>query len=94
LKYRAFLTGFRHREFPIVFDERRAGKSKMSTAIAVEAMWKVWSFWWTRSSTAEAIERKSHANRHEVHLQQQVMSHNSPHSVKLDANVQDLELDD
>lgn len=42
LKYRAHLLGCRFAEFPIVFDERRAGMSKMSVAIALEAFWRVW----------------------------------------------------
>ena len=42
LKYRAHKLGFRHAEFPIIFDERRAGKSKMSFSIALEALWRVW----------------------------------------------------
>lgn len=39
--YRALLAGFRIREVPIVFRDRTAGSSKMSTRIAVEAMWLV-----------------------------------------------------
>ena len=35
------LAGFRVREIPIVFADRTAGKSKMSTRIALEAMWLV-----------------------------------------------------
>ncbi len=42
LKYRAHQLGYTHIEFPIVFDERRAGRSKMSAAIALEACWRVW----------------------------------------------------
>ncbi len=42
MKYRAHRLGSAHVEFPIVFDERRAGKSKMSAAIALEACWRVW----------------------------------------------------
>ena len=42
LKYRAKQLGYRHVEFPILFDERRAGKSKLSMAIALEACWRVW----------------------------------------------------
>jgi dolichol-phosphate mannosyltransferase len=42
LKYRAHQLGYKHIEFPILFDERRAGKSKMSAAIALEACWRVW----------------------------------------------------
>jgi dolichol-phosphate mannosyltransferase len=39
--YRALLAGFRIREVPIVFRDRTAGSSKMSTRIAIEAMWLV-----------------------------------------------------
>jgi dolichol-phosphate mannosyltransferase len=39
--YRALLAGFRVREVPIVFSDRTAGSSKMSTRIAFEAMWLV-----------------------------------------------------
>jgi dolichol-phosphate mannosyltransferase len=42
LKYRACRLGFRHAEFPFIFDERRAGSSKMSISIAMEAFWRVW----------------------------------------------------
>ncbi len=42
LKYRAHQSGFRHIEFPILFSERRAGRSKMSFPIALEACWRVW----------------------------------------------------
>ena len=41
LTYRTLKAGFHVREVPIVFHERRAGASKMSTRIAVEAVWKV-----------------------------------------------------
>jgi dolichol-phosphate mannosyltransferase len=41
LTYRALKAGFHVREVPIVFHERRAGASKMSPRIAVEAVWKV-----------------------------------------------------
>jgi dolichol-phosphate mannosyltransferase len=39
--YRAVLAGFRVVEVPIVFRERDAGTSKMSSKIAFEAMWRV-----------------------------------------------------
>jgi dolichol-phosphate mannosyltransferase len=42
LKYRADTLGFIHADLPIVFDERQAGKSKMSAGIAFEAFWRVW----------------------------------------------------
>jgi dolichol-phosphate mannosyltransferase len=39
--YRALLAGFKVVEIPIVFSDRTVGASKMSTRIAVEAMWLV-----------------------------------------------------
>ena len=39
--YRAIRAGFRVSEVPIVFSERRAGGSKMSAGIALEALWRV-----------------------------------------------------
>ncbi len=44
LKYRAFLGGFRIAEFPIVFADRKVGKSKMSKKIVFEALRRVWAF--------------------------------------------------
>jgi dolichol-phosphate mannosyltransferase len=41
--YRAILSGFRVREVPIVFAERRVGRSKMSREIVLEAMRGVWA---------------------------------------------------
>jgi dolichol-phosphate mannosyltransferase len=41
LTYRALLRGLRVAELPITFHERRAGQSKMSGRIAVEAAWLV-----------------------------------------------------
>jgi dolichol-phosphate mannosyltransferase len=41
LTYRTLEAGFRVREVPIVFHERREGASKMSGRIALEAVWKV-----------------------------------------------------
>ena len=52
--YRALLAGFRVREVPIVFRDRTEGASKMSTRIAVEAMWLVPRL---RRTAAAAIER-------------------------------------
>jgi len=42
LIYRVVRRGFRLREVPFTFVDRRAGKSKMSGAIIAEAVWKVW----------------------------------------------------
>jgi dolichol-phosphate mannosyltransferase len=39
--YRARLAGFRVREIPIRFTDRRVGHSKMSKSIVAEAVWKV-----------------------------------------------------
>ncbi|MEX0821275.1 MAG: polyprenol monophosphomannose synthase [Rhodothermales bacterium] len=42
MKYRAWKSGFRLVEIPIVFTERTEGQSKMSKAIVREAAFKVW----------------------------------------------------
>jgi dolichol-phosphate mannosyltransferase len=44
LKYRAFLKGFKITEFPIVFEDRKVGKSKMHRRIVIEALLRVWEF--------------------------------------------------
>lgn len=44
LKYRAFLRGFRIHEFPIIFEDRKVGKSKMNRRIVFEALARVWGF--------------------------------------------------
>ena len=59
--YRALLAGFSVREVPIVFSDRRAGTSKMSLRIAVEAMWLVPRL---RRSAARAVHAATPANRH------------------------------
>lgn len=42
LKYRAFRAGFKGKEVPILFEDRRVGKSKMSFKIVIEAFYRVW----------------------------------------------------
>jgi dolichol-phosphate mannosyltransferase len=42
LKHRAARLGVKILEFPIIFEERRAGQSKMSGTIIFEAAWKPW----------------------------------------------------
>jgi len=42
MNYHAWRKGFRIVEVPIIFIERRAGKSKMSKKIVWEAFWLVW----------------------------------------------------
>ena len=44
--YRVIRAGFRVREIPIVFHDRRAGESKMDARIAAEAVWKVPTLRW------------------------------------------------
>jgi dolichol-phosphate mannosyltransferase len=69
LKYRAWRLGYRPAEFPILFDERREGKSKMSASIAFEACWRVWKFkiaaWKApaRDAAAGFPANPSHGNR-------------------------------
>ncbi len=41
LKWRAFQKGFKITEFPIIFEDRAVGQSKMSKKIVVEAMMRV-----------------------------------------------------
>ncbi len=42
LTYRTLKKGFIVREFPIVFEDRRVGQSKMSRRIFLEALTMVW----------------------------------------------------
>lgn len=46
LKYRAFMRNFRIIEFPIIFEDRKVGKSKMNRRIVLEALGRVWGFRW------------------------------------------------
>ena len=46
MKYRALKAGFRLVEVPIVFVDRRVGASKMSRAIFLEALTRVWKLRW------------------------------------------------
>lgn len=49
MKYRALQKGLRLVETPIVFVDRRVGQSKMSRAIFVEGLLKVWALRFRRS---------------------------------------------
>ena len=44
LKYRAYKHNFKIKEFPIIFEDRRKGKSKLSKKIFIEAIFKVIKF--------------------------------------------------
>ena len=46
MTYRVIRAGFRVKEIPITFHDRRAGSSKMDTRIAAEAVWKVPALRW------------------------------------------------
>jgi len=46
LKYRAYLKGHKIFEFPILFEDRKVGKSKMNRRIVLEALRRVWGFRW------------------------------------------------
>ena len=43
LKYRALKNGFKGKEIPILFEDRRVGQSKMSLKIVLEAFYRVWA---------------------------------------------------
>ncbi len=53
LKYRAAKLGFKFIEFPLLFEERRVGQSKMSSAIVREAIWRVWGLRFDKSKRFE-----------------------------------------
>lgn len=42
MSFRAWKKGFRIKEIPIVFEDRKVGQSKMSKIIVREAIWMVW----------------------------------------------------
>ncbi len=44
LKYRAYVNRFNLVEFPIIFEDRKIGKSKMNRRIVFEALLRVWAF--------------------------------------------------
>lgn len=55
LKYRAFVQGFKITEFPIVFEDRKVGKSKMNRKIVLEALGRVWGFRWRAKKKARSV---------------------------------------
>jgi dolichol-phosphate mannosyltransferase len=65
LTYRALQRGFRVAEVPIVFADRRVGRSKMSRRIVLEAMRNVWAMRFSEfarlARAARAREAHSHA---------------------------------
>ncbi len=53
LKYRAARLGFKFAEFPLLFEERREGQSKMSSDIVREAIWRVWTLRFKKQNKIE-----------------------------------------
>ena len=48
MSFRAWKKGFKIKEIPIIFEDRKAGQSKMSKKIVREAIWMVWRLrWWS-----------------------------------------------
>ena len=48
LKYRSLVHGFRFIEYPIIFEDRLLGNSKMSKKIMLEAFYRVWQLRFSR----------------------------------------------
>ena len=59
LKYRAHGCGFSIKELPILFVERRFGKSKMSSRIILEAMVRVWVLAFTAHEKPTSLRKLS-----------------------------------
>jgi dolichol-phosphate mannosyltransferase len=59
--YRAHQLGFKIRETPIIFHDRRVGTSKMHGRIVLEAMLVVWKLRFSKPPV------RRHRHRHEVH---------------------------
>jgi dolichol-phosphate mannosyltransferase len=62
LAWKTWRTGFRVREVPITFTEREVGRSKMSRAIVLEALWRV-AQWGLTSRSRSARARALAARR-------------------------------
>jgi len=57
MNYRAWRLGYRLKEMPIIFTERRAGSSKMNLKIAAEALLVVW--WLRLQNLLGRLEKRS-----------------------------------
>ena len=56
---RAWCTGARVKEIPIVFEERRVGQSKLSKEVILEAVWLVWKLRFQRRTFQNTQQRLS-----------------------------------
>ncbi len=57
MAYRAYRLGFHVQEVPIVFTERRAGKSKLSKRVIWEAVWLPWKLRFSRAYNPSPTEQ-------------------------------------
>ena len=62
LAWKTWRSGFRVREVPITFTERQVGRSKMSRAIVIEALWRVAG--WGLTSRSRSARARALAARH------------------------------
>jgi dolichol-phosphate mannosyltransferase len=62
LAWKTWRAGFRVREVPITFTEREVGRSKMSHAIVVEALWRVAA--WGLTSRSRSARARALVGRH------------------------------
>jgi dolichol-phosphate mannosyltransferase len=57
MTHKAWMRGFRIREVPIIFEERRSGQSKMHRGIVTEALWMTWKIF-----LCSGCRRRPHAS--------------------------------
>jgi len=62
LAWKTWRSGFRVQEVPITFTEREVGRSKMSRAIVLEALWRVAA--WGLTSRSRSARARALAARH------------------------------
>jgi dolichol-phosphate mannosyltransferase len=62
LAWKTWRSGFRVREVPITFTEREVGRSKMSRAIVIEALWRVAG--WGLTSRSRSARARALTARH------------------------------
>ena len=55
--------GFKIIEFPIIFEDRKVGKSKMNKKIVFEALGRVWGFRWRALKQGRLGRMLSHSQK-------------------------------